>query len=223
MSVYSWVSRATAWCDDWNVESQDPVDSVAQHGGSLHVRGPGSRRCAAAEREANHESRGGGDRNGGGAGQDDLPRTGEDPQMPRGADREPPYRAYESHGSRAPHCLLSGTGSSIVGADPILARCLQRIVQPAGALAPEIFGTRRGVRGGEAWGSDFLGRPLGLLLLVSPAERDQLVVRADPIPEPNDVLGRVLTALFGLRYFPLHPVADPLQVFLLLAGPGCPD
>ena len=96
-------------------------------------------------------------------------------------------------------------------------------MQAAGALAPEIFGTRRGVRGGEACGSDFLGRPLGLLLLASPAERDQLVVRADPIPEPNDVLGRVLTALFGLRDFPLHPVADPLQVFLLLAGPGCPD
>ena len=60
-------------------------------------------------------------------------------------------------------------------------------------------------------------------LLASPAERDQLVVRADPIPEPNDVLGHVLTALFGLRDFPLHPAADPLQVFLLLAGPGCPD
>ena len=58
----------------------------------------------------------------------------------------------------------------------------------------------------------------------SPAERDELVVRADPVSEPNDVMGRrVATALFGLRDFPLHLVPDPLQVFLLLAGPGCPD
>ena len=223
MSVYSWVSRGTAWCDDWNVESQDPVDSVAQHGGSLHVRGPGSRRGAAAEHEANHESRGGGDRNGGGAGQDGLPRTGEDPQMPRGADREPPYRAYESHGSRAPHCLLSGTGSSIVGADPILGGSLERIMDGGGALAPKVRRTRRGLRGGEGHSRGFFGRSLGLLLLALAPERNQLLVRADPIPEPDDVLRRVLTAVFGLRDFPLHLVADPLQVFLLLAGPGCPD
>ena len=137
-----------------------------------------------------------------------------------GHDHTPPAGAVDHRGVRD-----NGAGASIAGGggSAILGGRLQRVVQAAGALAPEIFGTGRSVRSGEACGSDFLGRPLGLVVLASTAERDQLVVRADPIPEPNDVLGRVLTALFGLRDFPLHPVADPLQVFLLLAGPGCPD
>jgi len=130
-----------------------------------------------------------------------------------------------SAGLAAPGRRLSRVNSAFGGSGirirtcPIRRGCPQRIVNRGGALTPEIRRARRGFRGGERDRGGLLGlRCVGVL-----AEWDEFIVRADPVPKAHDIVRCVPTALFGLRDFPLHLVADPLQVFLLLAGPGCPD
>ena len=219
------VGSARAWCDDREVEAQDSIHPLGEYGGELRVRraGPGPHASAGGQ----GKRRTGDDRDRYGSGHDNAPPAGGKLEA-QGLDAsESPTRA-EAREKPLARCG-SRLGSSTAGGSTGIRRhqpldwSLQRIVDRGGALAPKVRRTRRGLRGGEGHGRGFFGRPLKLLLPARAPERDQLLVRADPIPEPDDVLRRVLTVVFGLRDFPLHLVADPLQVFLLLAAPGCPD
>ena len=221
----SGVGSARAWCDDREVEAQDPIHPLGEYGGDLRVRRAGPRPHASAGGQG--KRRAGEDRDRCGSGHDNAPPAAGALQAQGLDESESPARAEACEKPRA-RCggrLGSATadGSTVVRGRPILGGSLERIMDGGGALAPKVRRTRRGLGGGEGHSRGFFGRSLGLLLLALAPERNQLLVRADPIPELDDVLRRVLTAVFGLRDFPLHLVADPLQVFLLLAGPGCPD
>jgi hypothetical protein len=101
---------------DWEVETQDPVQPVAEDGRNLRLRRAGrGRRAFAEDADRERDARGGEDRDGGGPGHD-YPPTGGALGVQSGGGGRSPAREEASQGSGGPRRRPTGVDGCIAGA-----------------------------------------------------------------------------------------------------------